>query len=58
MRATVLRARVARVFCADFRADAFIFRFGEASATAILLLLVLTVVAVGYLWLSRREEVA
>jgi multiple sugar transport system permease protein len=34
------------------------FRFGEASATAILLLLVLTVVAVGYLWLSRREEVA
>jgi multiple sugar transport system permease protein len=34
------------------------FRFGEASATAILLLLVLTVVAIGYLWLSRREEVA
>jgi multiple sugar transport system permease protein len=34
------------------------FRFGEASATAILLLLVLTVVAVGYLWLSRREEIA
>jgi multiple sugar transport system permease protein len=33
------------------------FRFGEASATAILLLLVLTIVAVGYLWLSRREEV-
>src|SRR6266542_3555510 len=33
------------------------FRFGEASATAILLLLVLTVVAVGYLWLIRREEV-
>ena len=34
------------------------FRFGEASATAILLLLVLTVVAIGYLWLSRREEIA
>jgi multiple sugar transport system permease protein len=34
------------------------FRFGEASATAILLLLVLTIVAIGYLWLSRREEVA
>jgi multiple sugar transport system permease protein len=34
------------------------FRFGEASATAILLLMALTVVAVGYLWLSRREEVA
>lgn len=33
------------------------FRFGEASATAILLLLVLTVVAIGYLWLSRREEI-
>jgi len=34
------------------------FRFGEASAAAILLLVALTVVAVGYLWLSRREEVA
>jgi multiple sugar transport system permease protein len=34
------------------------FRFGEGSATAVLLLLSLTVVAVGYLWLSRREEVA
>jgi multiple sugar transport system permease protein len=34
------------------------FRFGEAAATAIVLLLVLTVVAVGYLWLSRQEEVA
>lgn len=34
------------------------FRFGEGSATAVLLLLALTVVAVGYLWLSRREEVA
>jgi multiple sugar transport system permease protein len=33
-------------------------RFGEASAAAILLLVALTVVAVGYLWLSRREEVA
>lgn len=34
------------------------FRFGEAAATAILLLLGLTVVAIGYLWLSRQEEVA
>jgi multiple sugar transport system permease protein len=34
------------------------FRFGEAAATAIVLLLVLTVVAVGYVWLSRQEEVA
>ena len=34
------------------------FRFGEGSATAVLLLLALTIVAVGYLWLSRREEVA
>jgi multiple sugar transport system permease protein len=34
------------------------FRFGEASAAAILLLMALTIVAVGYLWLSRREEVA
>jgi multiple sugar transport system permease protein len=34
------------------------FRFGEASATAILLLLTLTIVAIGYLWLSRREEIA
>ncbi len=34
------------------------FRFGEASAAAILLLVVLMIVAVGYLWLSRREEVA
>jgi multiple sugar transport system permease protein len=34
------------------------FRFGEASAAAILLLVVLTVVAIGYLWLSRREEIA
>ncbi len=32
------------------------FRFGEGAATAILLLLALTVVAIGYLWLSRQEE--
>ncbi|HEY3229597.1 MAG TPA: sugar ABC transporter permease, partial [Roseiflexaceae bacterium] len=34
------------------------FRFGEGAATAILLLLGLTVVAIGYLWLSQHEEVA
>jgi multiple sugar transport system permease protein len=34
------------------------FRFGEGSAAAILLLLFLSVVAVGYLWLSQREEAA
>jgi multiple sugar transport system permease protein len=33
------------------------FRFGEGAATAILLLLGLTVVAIGYLWLSQHEEV-
>lgn len=33
------------------------FRFGEASAAAIVLLVVLTFVAGCYLWLSRREEV-
>jgi multiple sugar transport system permease protein len=34
------------------------FRFGDGSAAAILLLLFLSVVAVGYLWLSQREEAA
>ena len=34
------------------------FRFGEASAAAIVLLVVLTFVAGCYLWLSRREEIA
>lgn len=34
------------------------FRFGDGSAAAILLLLFLSIVAVGYLWLSQREEAA
>jgi len=34
------------------------FRFGDGSAAAIMLLLFLSVVAVGYLWLSQREEAA
>lgn len=34
------------------------FRFGDGSAAAILLLLALSVVAVGYLWLSQQEEAA
>jgi multiple sugar transport system permease protein len=34
------------------------FRFGDAAAAAVLLLLGLSVVAVGYLWLSQREEAA
>ena len=36
----------------------YFFRFGEGAATAILLLLGLVVVAIGYLWLSQREEVS
>lgn len=32
------------------------FRFGDGAAAAVLLLLPLSVVAVGYLWLSQREE--
>lgn len=34
------------------------FRFGDGAAAAVLLLLPLSVVAVGYLWLSQREEAA
>jgi multiple sugar transport system permease protein len=33
------------------------FRFGDGAATAVLLLLALVGVAIGYLWLSRQEEV-
>jgi multiple sugar transport system permease protein len=33
------------------------FRFGEGAAAAVLLLLPLSLAAVGYLWLSQREEV-
>lgn len=32
------------------------FRFGDGAAAAVLLLLPLSIVAVGYLWLSQREE--
>jgi multiple sugar transport system permease protein len=34
------------------------FRFGDGAAAAVLLLLPLSIVAVGYLWLSQREEAA
>ncbi|MCB0070253.1 MAG: sugar ABC transporter permease [Caldilineaceae bacterium] len=34
------------------------FRFGDGAAAAVLLLLPLSVVAIGYLWLSQREEAA
>lgn len=34
------------------------FRFGDGAAAAVLLLLPLSIVAIGYLWLSQREEAA
>ena len=34
------------------------FRFSDGSTAAIMLLLPLAIVAVGYLWLSQREEAA
>jgi multiple sugar transport system permease protein len=41
-----------------YRLSFSFFRFGDGSAAAILLLLGLSVVAIGYLWLSKREEAA